>query len=100
MDSHGVIESLFGVSRALIGVVHLQALPGTPANKLDLATIESIAVEEAAVYKEAGYHGILIENTNDRPYLKGAVGPEIVAAMSVVSARVRRAVDLPLGIQV
>src|SRR5437016_13974620 len=100
MDSRRIIESLFGVKRALIGVVHLQALPGTPANKLDVTTIKSIAVDEAAIYHEAGFHGILIENTHDRPYLKSSVGPEIVAAMSVVGAEVRRAVALPLGVQV
>src|SRR6266567_4344200 len=100
MDSRRIIESLFGVRRALIGVVHLQALPGTPANKFDVATIKSIAVDEAAIYKETGFHGILIENTHDRPYLKGAVGPEIVAAMAVVGAAVKDAVALPLGVQV
>jgi uncharacterized protein len=100
MDQRLIIESLFGVKRALIGVVHLQALPGTPANKFDIATIKSIAVDEAGIYRDAGFHGILIENTHDRPYLKSAVGPEIVAAMSVVAAEVRRAVPLPLGIQV
>src|SRR5262249_58014837 len=50
--------------------------------------------------KDAGFHGILIENTHDRPYLKTSVGPEIVAAMSVIGAEVRRSVTLPLGIQV
>jgi membrane complex biogenesis BtpA family protein len=100
LDTHGVIESLFGVKRALIGVVHLQALPGTPASKFDLATITSMAVEEAIVYKDAGFHGIAIENTHDRPYLKATVGPEIVAAMSVIGREVRRAAALPLGVQV
>ena len=100
MDMHGVIESLFGVKRALIGVIHLQALAGTPANRLDIADVTSIAVDEARVYKDAGLHGIVIENTHDRPYLKVSVGPEIVAAMSVVGAEVRRASDLPLGIQI
>ncbi len=80
--------------------MHLQALPGTPANKLALAEIASIAVEEARLYRDAGFHGILIENTHDRPYLKSVVGPEIVAAMSVAGAAVRAAVKLPLGIQV
>ena len=100
MDTLGVIESIFAVKRALVGVVHLQALPGTPANKFDVATITSMAVEEAVVYKDAGFHGILIENTHDRPYLKAAVGPEIVAAMSVIGMEVRRATALPLGVQV
>lgn len=100
MDKLGIIESLFGVKRALIGVIHLQALPGTPANKFDVAAIRSMAVEEAHVFKDEGFHGIVIENTRDRPYLKSNVGPEIVAAMSVIGADVRRAVALPLGIQV
>lgn len=100
MDTLGIIESLFGVKRALIGVVHLQALPGTPASKLNIAEIASIAVDEARLYLDAGFHGIMIENTHDRPYLKAAVGPEIVAAMSVIGAEVRGAVTLPLGIQV
>ena len=33
-------------------------------------------------------------------YLKGAVGPETVAAMAVVGREVRQAVPLPLGVQV
>ncbi|HKO96172.1 MAG TPA: BtpA/SgcQ family protein [Pyrinomonadaceae bacterium] len=100
MDKHFVIESLFGVKRALIGVVHLQALPGTPASKLGVVEITAIAVEEARMYREAGFHGIMIENTHDRPYLKANIGPEIVAAMSVIGAELRRAVELPLGVQV
>src|SRR4029434_6980284 len=100
MNQLSVIESLFGVKRALIGVIHLQALPGTPANKFDVGTIKSMAVEEAHVFKDEGFHGIVIENTHDRPYLKAHVGPEIVAAMSVIGAEVHRAVALPLGFQV
>jgi membrane complex biogenesis BtpA family protein len=100
VDTHGVINSLFGVPRALIGVVHLQALPGTPANKLDVAAITSIAIEEALQYEDAGLHGVMIENTHDRPYLKANVGPEITAAMAVISAEVRRATRLPIGIQI
>ena len=100
MDSRGVIHSLFGVPRALIGVVHLDALPGTPAHRLDIATIAAKAVDEAIVYRDAGFHGVLIENTHDRPYLKGDVGPEIVASMAVIGADVRRATMLPFGIQI
>ncbi|HEY5885000.1 MAG TPA: BtpA/SgcQ family protein [Pyrinomonadaceae bacterium] len=100
MDKLGVIKSLFGVERALVGVVHLQALPGTPANKLDVAGIASIAVDEARAYEEAGFHGVMIENTHDRPYLKSTVGAEITAAMAVASSAIRNAVALPLGVQI
>src|SRR4030095_15074549 len=100
MDKLGVIESLLGVQRALIGVVHLQALPGTPQNKHDIRTITSIAVDEARAYKDAGVHGLMIENTHDRPYLKTIVGPEIATAMAVIGAEMRRETQLPLGVQV
>ena len=100
MDKLAIINSLFGVPRALIGVVHLQALPGTPAGKLDIPGITSIAVNEAREYEDAGFNGVMIENTHDRPYLKAAVGPEITAAMAVIGAEIRRATKLPLGVQV
>jgi membrane complex biogenesis BtpA family protein len=99
-DKLDVIESMFGVRRALIGVVHVQALPGTPASKLDIVAIAAIAVEEARAYEAAGFHAVMIENTHDRPYLKIGVGPEITAAMAVVGAEIRRAVTLPLGVQI
>ena len=100
MDKHSVIDSLFDAPRALIGVVHLQALPGTPGSKLDIAAITSIAADEAGLYSEAGFHGVMIENTHDRPYLKAGAGPEITAAMAVIGAEIRRATSLPLGVQV
>lgn len=101
MDARGVIRSLFGVPRALIGTIHAQALPGTPASRLDVSAIAEAAAAEAEIYAAAGFHGLILENTHDRPYLKGAaVGPEIVAAMSIAGAAIRRASPLPLGIQV
>src|SRR4029077_9957745 len=57
-------------------------------------------VTEAELYRDAGFSAVMIENMHDRPYLKSAVGPEIVAAMSVIGREVRRAVSLPLGVQV
>lgn len=100
MDKLGTIKSLFGVRRALIGVVHLQALPGTPQSKLDVAQISAKAVEEASIYEDLGFHGVMIENTHDRPYLKVTAGPEIVAATAVIGAEIRRAIKLPLGVQI
>ena len=100
MDSNGIINSIFGVPRALIGVIHVGALPGTPASRHTLAEITDAAVVEARAYAAAAFHGLLIENTHDRPYLKGSAGPEIVAAMAVIGAEVRRATRLPVGIQI
>jgi membrane complex biogenesis BtpA family protein len=100
MDSKGIINSIFGVPRALIGVIHVGALPGTAGSWQGIAEIVETATVEARTYAAAGFHGLAIENTHDRPYLKGSVGPEIVAAMAVIGAEVRRAAGLPLGVQV
>jgi membrane complex biogenesis BtpA family protein len=100
MDSKGIINSIFGVPRALIGVIHVAALPGTPASRQQIAEIAELCAIEARAYAAAGFHGVVIENTHDRPYLKGSAGPEIVAGMAVIGSEVRRASGLPLGVQI
>jgi membrane complex biogenesis BtpA family protein len=100
MDSKGIIHSVFHVPRALIGVIHVGALPGTPENRQGVAAIAKAAAAEARVYAAAGFHGLLVENTHDRPYLKGSAGPEIVAAMTAIGVEVRRETGLPLGVQI
>lgn len=94
------IQDLFGVRRALIGMLHAPALPGTPCARHTIAEIVEAMVAEAQIYRAAGFHGLILENMHDRPYLKGAVGPEIVAALSVIGRELRRTTDLPLGVQV
>jgi uncharacterized protein len=100
MDRQHTTRALFGAERALIGCVHVAALPGTPSASLPVATIAKQAAAEARQYQDAGFHAVMIENMHDRPYLARRVGPEVVAAMAVVGRAVRDAVDVPLGLQV
>ena len=100
MDSKGIINSVFGVRRALIGVIHVDALPGTPGNQRQVTEIAERAALEARTYSAAGFHGLIIENTHDRPYLRGSAGPEVVAALAVIGVEVRRAAGLPMGVQI
>jgi membrane complex biogenesis BtpA family protein len=100
MDAAGAMGALFGAPRSLVGVLHLPALPGTPRARLRVEALAEAAVAEARQYQAAGFHGLIIENMHDRPYLKGGVGPEVVAAMAVAGREVRRSVGLPLGVQV
>jgi membrane complex biogenesis BtpA family protein len=92
-------SSLFGRPRALIGMLHVGALPGTARSRDPVDALAARAVAEARVYVDAGFTALLLENMHDRPYLKGAVGPEIVAAMAAITLEVRRAVRVPLGVQ-
>jgi membrane complex biogenesis BtpA family protein len=81
-------------------MIHLDALPGTPAAAREVAAIIGRAVDEARQLERAGFDALAIENMHDRPYLRRAVGPEVVAAMTAAATAVRREVPLPLGIQV
>lgn len=92
--------SLFAAAQPVIGMIHLGALPGTPASRRSLREIEAQAVKEAVLYRKAGVHGLMLENMHDTPYLRGQVGPEIVAAMAVVARAVKDASRLPCGVQV
>jgi len=87
-------------SKKMIGMVHLQALPGTPFNKYSMHDIITKAVHEAKLLETYGFDAIMIENMHDVPYLNRQVGPEIVASMAVIAAAVRNAVRIPVGIQV
>jgi hypothetical protein len=93
-------EALFGRDRAVIGMVHLGALPGTPRSADPVAVIVERAVSEARLLATAGFDAVVLENMHDAPYLKRAVGPEIVATMTAAAVAVRAEVDLPLGLQV
>jgi|GEM_PF-7116617 len=86
--------------KAVIGVIHVGALPGTPRGEKSVAELVRQAKEEARVYRECGVDGVIIENMHDVPYLKGEVGPEIVAAMTAIGIEVKSECQLPVGIQI
>ncbi|XP_071424022.1 uncharacterized protein F13E9.13, mitochondrial-like isoform X6 [Pithys albifrons albifrons] len=92
---------LFGrLKGAVIGMVHVAALPGTPRSSLPLTQIIDQACQEAEVYRDAGVDGLIIENMHDVPYTL-CPGPEVTAALAVVGAAVRQSCPrLALGVQV
>ena len=67
----------------IVGMIHVGALPGTPANAQSISELAAQARAEAHVYRSCGVDGVMIENMHDVPYLRGLVGPEIVAAMNL-----------------
>src|SRR5881392_3532231 len=88
-DTMPEAEALFGRSKPIIAMIHVGALPGTPAGALGLAEIEKQALSEAKILGDAGVHDLMLENMHDTPYLRGAVGPEIVAAMAILARAVK-----------
>ena len=88
-------------AKAIIAMIHVPALPGTPRGQLAMSAIVEHCVGEAKLYADLGVDALLIENMHDVPYLRGTVGPEITAGMAVVAAAIKQATPhLPLGIQI
>lgn len=81
-------------------MVHVGALPGTPRHRVRMSALIDGAVHEARALAAAGFDAVLVENMHDVPYLRGDVGPEIVAAMTAILAAIRSAVTIPLGVQI
>lgn len=91
---------LFGIDKPLIGVIHLLPLPGAPGYDGKLTRMIDSALTDADAYLAGGLDGLIVENFGDVPFLRGAVPPATVAAMTAVAARVRALSNLPLGINV
>jgi membrane complex biogenesis BtpA family protein len=86
---------------AVIAMIHVPALPGTPASRRSVRQIADQAAKEARLLAGAGVDALMIENMHDAPYINGPHGPEITAAMTRVALAVREAAPkLPLGVQV
>lgn len=85
-------------SPALIGVIHLPALPGSPAHQYSMEEIIDRALADARTLKAAGFDAAIIENYGDAPFAARRIAPASIAGMAVVGERVRRETGLRLGI--
>lgn len=86
---------------ALIGMVHVHALPGTPQHRHPVSRAVEDAVREASALAKAGFDGVMLENMHDRPYVLPPHPPETTAAMTRIAVAVREAIPgLTLGIQI
>lgn len=84
----------------LIGACHLEPLPGSPRYAGRMAPLIERAVRDARAYAEGGMAGVLVENFGDAPFYPDDVPKETVAAMAIIAAEVRRAVSIPVGVNV
>lgn len=96
------INELCGSKKAVIGMVHLDALPGTVRYDAS-AGLPGIVAHARADYESlaaGGIDAVIFCNENDKPYSK-SVGPHIVAAMtSVIGQVVGARSAVPFGVDV
>lgn len=91
---------MFDLKRtALIGMVHLRPLPGAPRWRGSMQRVIDAARRDAETLRKGGCDALLVENMGDVPWLKGAVDPWTVAAMTLAVQAVQEQ-GLPVGIQV
>lgn len=93
-------EVLPGLRCALVGMVHLLPLPGSPRWGGAMEAVLERAVADARALHRAGFDACLVENLGDAPFSPGSADPATVAAMAVVVAAVRAAVPCPVGVNV
>ena len=96
------VEAIFGRRRAVVGVIHSLALPGSPGYEGQaMREIIAFAVGEAERYRAGGVDGLIVENHGDIPFSKPEdLGPETAACMAVMTDAVRRSAGLPVGVNV
>lgn len=85
------LKDIFKNEKLLLGVVHLNPLPGSPSYKGEsLDDIYDLALKDTECYSRGNFHGIIIENHGDIPFSKPEdLGPETVAVMSVITNKLR-----------
>lgn len=86
--------------KALVGVIHLPALPGAPRSTRPMAEIREQTARDAEALARAGFDGVIVENFGDAPFLKGPAAPETLACMAILADTARAASGLPLGVNV
>lgn len=100
--ANDAITAIFGRPKALIGVVHLDPLPGAP--RYDGSAVQAIydrGFSDARLYLEGGCDGVIVENHGDVPFAKpNDIGPEVAAHMAVIADRIRTSLGRPVGVNV
>ncbi len=94
------LTAIVGVPRAVIGMVHLRALPGSPRWAGSMEAVVCAALEDARALAEGGADALLVENHGDVPFTAGRVDAATVAGMAVAIGEIRKAVALPVGVNV
>jgi uncharacterized protein len=82
-------------------MLHAPPLPGAPRCSTSLDAIREHILLDAARLADAGVDALMLENFGDIPFFPTRVGPETIAALTMLAAAVRAAhPTLPLGINV
>ncbi len=94
-------QSVFGVAKPVIAMVHLGALPGAPLYDAEagLEGIVEAARADLDALQDAGVDAVMFGNENDRPY-ELQVDTASTATMAYVIGRLAASIHVPFGVNV
>lgn len=92
-----IFNKLFKGEKAIIGMVHLLPLPGSPLFDGDMDKVYAQAIHDAKALEEGGVSALMVENFGDMPYTT-TISLEQTAALAAVAAVVKANTSLPIGI--
>ena len=92
--------TLGGIDRPIVGMIHLDALPGAPDFDGDRAAIREAMVRDARRLVDGGVDAVMVENFGDVPFYADSVPTHTVAEMAALVADLRDVVDVPIGVNV
>lgn len=97
-----MFKEVFHGRKPIIGMVHLKALPGSPAYRGNWKEILEAALKDAEALYKGGVDGIQLENQFDKPFLKTEqIGPETTAFLTAAGCAVKdRYPEMPIGINI
>lgn len=90
----------FASSKPIIGMVHLDALPGSPCAEDGLGRARERALADVSALESGGVDGLMIENYGDVPFHPDDVPKHTVAAMTRIAGEIAGETNLPLGVNV
>lgn len=69
---------------AVVGMIHLQPLPGSPCWAGDMKAVVAAALSDAEALTGGGLNAVMIENYHDIPFYPARVPAETVAGLTVL----------------
>jgi membrane complex biogenesis BtpA family protein len=93
-----LLEAIAAGRKPMIGMIQLRPLAGS--SRYRDGAIDDVlapALADAAILRDAGFDALMVQNLGDLPVAR-SVAPVQVAWMTRIAAEIRRAVDLPLGL--
>lgn len=87
-------------NKFIVGMVHLQPLPGNAAYRDNKRELEEAAIEDAKTLIDCGVDAIALENFSDWPQYSTEIPLEAYSVMLNVASRIRSFCPCPFGVNI